>query len=676
MPKDLSSQQVGTQRRAPATEPKTRVLTGLTKFPMSYKHANTARYGHITPFYYQHSRGDDTVPLFSEHELRTYTLSSPMLSDLNMNKTYFMVDMEAIYPRNWNLMLVNPSKGDDVPDDTRAVVKNMFYYIRERHNRFITNFTSADFPVNVNNNSYLTLYIRYILFLESIFSSGSLFSEFDIHLQPFLEYAISATNKESFDFWFDNNFASELSSLELEFQTTEGGHRYKIWDEDKIFIDSEEMAGLTLIPVRRALEIMRENSFSIVDYNDEELPAFYSKFIGLYLVNTDPITEVDFDFENYPINLEIILGYQLGCSQFFTDSHIDYIYSADLYRKAVESLYTSIDDLHFFDYNGNNIQYDVLSGHYISIVLQYLAELPSNSPILSSVFDYFSLLFSHRHSLRYGDYFVTGRPNPLGIGDVQVDTSQASVSVVDITRNIQYQRFLNAVNITGQKIGEYAKGVLGLDDAGDIGYDVPAFLGHKTLPIRGMEVENTGSEQREANSITTILRSSNNTHAFELRTKRPCIIYGVYSFDVARIYSKTFDRMHMHENRFDDFIPQMQYVGDQPIYKRELNSLNAPDGVFAYSLRYMEYKIRHHYASGGAIEALPSWFFITDGISGDPLEGQNINPDYIRSKPTEFDRFYSSLTGYSLGTYFHFIVMTTNHQELTRKMDYAPEPLK
>lgn len=676
MPKDFSAQQVGTQRRAPATEPKTRVLTGLTKFPMSYKHANTARYGHITPFYYQHSRGDDTVPLFSEHELRTYTLASPMLSDLNMNKTYFMVDMEAIYPRNWNLMLVNPSKGDDVPEDTRAVVKNMLYCLQQRHEKFITAIYSQQFPNNVLTKEILTDYIRFILLLESIFSAGSLFSEFDIHLQSFIQCSISSTNKESFDFWFDNYFANELSSLGIEFQTKEGGHRYKIWDEDKIFIDSDALAGLTLIPARRALEIMRENSFSIVDFNEEDVPNFYLNYKYLSFVVTDPITEDDFDLENYPINLEIILGYQLGCAQFFTDSHIDYIYSADLYRKAVESSIMSYYDPEYFQYNGNNYLYDILSGHYLTIFFESLSDFPLGNPVIYLIYDFFTLLFSHRHSLRYGDYFVTGRPNPLGIGDVQVDTSQASVSVVDITRNIQYQRFLNAVNITGQKIGEYAKGVLGLDDAGDIGYDVPAFLGHKTLPIRGMEVENTGSEQREANSITTILRSSNNTHAFELRTKRPCIIYGVYSFDVARIYSKTFDRMHMHENRFDDFIPQMQYVGDQPIYKRELNSLNAPDGVFAYSLRYMEYKIRHHYASGGAIEALPSWFFITDGISGDPLEGQNINPDYIRSKPTEFDRFYSSLTGYSLGTYFHFIVMTTNHQELTRKMDYAPEPLK
>lgn len=673
MPKDLSSQQVGTQRRASATEPKTRVITGLTKFPMSYKHANTARYGHITPFYYQHSRGDDTVPLFSEHDLRTYTLSSPMLSDLNMNKSYFMVDMEAIYPRNWNLMLVNPSKGDDVPDDIRAVVNTLIGTCLKRLQLFQQIDSETD---SLHTENILTDYIRFVMFLESIFSAGSLFSEFDIHLCDWLRAILNDDEGDpllqSFDFWFDTEFAPKLYGL--EFQTTSGGHRYRIWEKSYIYVDHESTNGLTFIPLRRALEIFRENSFQVIEKYQPYNILKTSK--DLVFTTNDPTTEDPLGIYSYPINLEVIIGYQLGCSQFFTDSHIDYIFSADLYRKALESTYTLFHDLDTFGYNGSNLLYDVVSGNCISKVLESIATLPLGNITLRSCYDFFLLLFSHRHSLRYGDYFVTGRPNPLGIGDVNVDTSGQSVSVIDISRNIQYQRFLNAVNITGQKIGEYAKGVLGLDDAGDIGYDIPAFLGHSSLPIRGMEIENTGSEQREANSITTLLRSSNNTHAFELRTKRPCIIYGVYSFDVARIYSKTFDRMHMHVNRFDDFIPQMQYVGDQPIYSRELNSINNEFDVFGYTLRYMEYKIRHHYASGGAIESLPSWFFITDGITGDPLEGININPDYIRSKPTEFDRFYSSLTGYSLGTYFHFIVMTTNHQELTRKMDYAPEPLK
>lgn len=689
MAKDLTGQQVGTQRRSHANEPKTKVLTGMTKFPMSYKMANTARYGHITPFYYQHSRGDDIVPLFSEHDLRTYTLQSPMMSDLNMNKTYFMVDMQAIYPDNYQKIFIAPSKGSDVPEDARLINYNLLEVCNTllSYLRLVDDDTFYDLS-SVTQLNYATFYCRFILFLESIFSAGSLFSEFNIHLQDFL-YALY-NNKEgdyvrhSFDEWFDTQFASLLYYVES----------FKVGN-DYLYITSapnsyyDEDTERYYVTIRRALEIMRDNDFTVNSLLNDSFGLFFENVVQLNFVES--FRGSDIDLSDYPLNLEVLAGYQLGCIQFFTDSHVDFIFDVDKYRDSlisdVYNLLENSDDYTlrdlYFDYNSIRCPYDVLSGHIIDIMLY---ELPHYiSPALSRLddmawrysFNFFIKLFGHRNSLRYGDYFVTGRPNPLGIGDVSVDTSQASISVVDITRNIQYQRFWNAVNLSRQSIGEYARNVLGLDNADEISYDIPAFIAHKSLPIRGMEIENTAERQTEPNSITTILRSENNIHAFELKTKRPCIIYGVYSFDVARIYSKTIDRMHMHLDRYDDFIPQLQYTGDQEIYRRELNSVNNPYDNFAYAVRYMEYKIRTHYASGGAITSLPSWFMITDGIEGDELYSPgNITPDFIRSKPTEFDRFYASLSGYSLGTYFHFIVMSTNHQTLTRKMDYAPEPLK
>lgn len=673
MPRDLNSQQVGTQNRAPATEPKTRVLTGMTKFPMSYRMPNTARYGHITPFYYQHSRGDDTVPLFSEHRLRTYTMKSPVDMELNMNKSYFMVDMKAIYPRNWDLMFVSPSKGDDVPADTRFVSKNFLLKLSDRLNKFKIAFNSSnEQPVNV-----ITDFIEYILLLESMFSNGSLLAEFNIHLNQFIvcnepspDVDTGESKKISFDDWLDKYFFNNIKSLTF----TINRKNYKGWSREGIYLKTD---GTTLLPYRSLFDMLRNNSFSVVD--NAEMLGF-----STYLANAG-ISTINFDWNNYsngsvvipddyPINFEVIAAYQLGCAQFFTDSHIDYVYNASLYRDAVEYVISRFngDRIKQFSYNGVKRLYDAFSGHNLDLLVGGLSWIGLGE--YNSYYSYFKLLFGHRNSLRYGDYFVTGRPNPLGIGDVSVDTSQASVSVIDITKKIQYQRFLNAVNLAYQSVASYARDVLGLDDAGDISYEIPAFLGHKTLSIRGMEVENTGSNQFDANSVTTLLKSANNTHAFELKTKRPCIIIGVYSFDAQRVYSKTIDRMHMHQNRFDDFIPQMQYIGDQQIWLRELDAKNPSTGVFAYSLRYMEYKLRTNYAAGGAIDKLPSWFFITDNNDGNPLQN-NITPDYIRSSPAEFDRFYSSLTGYSLGNYFHFVVNTINHQELTRKMDYAPEPL-
>ena len=196
--------------------------------------------------------------------------------------------------------------------------------------------------------------------------------------------------------------------------------------------------------------------------------------------------------------------------------------------------------------------------------------------------------------------------------------------------------------------------------------------------IKGFEVNNTSAEQFDVgmpNTTTSQLRSADNRHIFEIEIDEPCYLIGINSYETPRIYSMTLDRFAMHHDRYDDFIPQMQYIGDQDIMASEINSLRKVETPYAYTLRYMEYKLRYSYASGGFIKALPSWAFITDNEDGNP-PSDVINPNFIRSSPSEFDRFYKSLTGFSLGNYFHFIVAHTNVTSPSRKMEYTPEILK
>lgn len=660
MPKDLSAQQVGLQGRSRATDPRTHVFTGRTEFPMSYDFPNTYRYGEVAPFYYQHTVGDDDIPLFSEHQLSTYTLSSPIKSKVTMNKSYFLVDYKAIYPRNWDLMLVAPKKGNDVPADTRLVVSNLISAIYTRLYKFKT--YEGDFIDGV-----ATEFLRFVLLMESIFSHGSLFSEFNMHLSPFVKCYTpddpDSINPKSFDTWFDTFFVPIIAD-DRNFRVTINGDSYAVSPFSNPVYNSEN--DTYYVSIRRLLEMMRSNSFSV-------------RSLNMQLVD-DALSSISMDnIASYPLNLEVIAAYQLGCAQFFTDSNVDYVYSASLFRDAVEAtildIYGASNSRISFTYNGLQKQYDALSGHYMTLFFNSLTSNDLGDPPTLKMYDYFILLFGHRNSLRFGDYFVSGRISPYGIGDLTVNTSGSTVSVVDITRKIQLQRYWNKVNIAGQKIGEYAREVLGLSNADDNSYDIPAYLGHKNLPLGSMEVENTGDGQRAANNITSVFKASQNVHAFDIHTKRPGIIIGVMSFDIPRIYSRTIDRMHMHQNRFDDYIPEMQFVGDQQIYQRELDSTKPVNGIFAYSLRYMEYKTRYSYAAGGAVEALNTWYFVTDNKDGNPLS-RNIDPDYIRSQPSEFDRFYSSLTGYSLGNYFHFNVLNKNYQKLTRDMVLAPEPLK
>lgn len=159
---------------------------------------------------------------------------------------------------------------------------------------------------------------------------------------------------------------------------------------------------------------------------------------------------------------------------------------------------------------------------------------------------------------------------------------------------------------------------------------------------------------------------------------RNSIIIGLVYFDIPRAYSKGVAREFADVDRFDWFNPYMQYTGDQPIYMSELDAA-APDTTFGYTGAYMDKKQEYNEAFGGFIEDLKGWTFldrfIEPTLNSGTLETKPIGPDFIRSKPSELDRFYISLSGRSLASYFHFILDIETHYEANRAMAYNPQIL-
>lgn len=669
---EYSGQDVGTQRRSHQTEPKSNVLTGRSKFPMSYRFPTTMRYGEISPFYYQHGIGDDTIPLYSEHVLRTHTLSSPVESDVELQKTYFSVPMEAIYPLNWDKMQVNPSHGDDVPDDTRCCFP-LISRISDLHSRFIT-FLNSQTDLS---SEYQVIFINHILFLESIFSNGSLFAQFNMHFSPLFKFIDEGGSDNTlsldewldifFPFFFENYVYSGSDSPYFVIDGVNYGYT------GEIVGDSFSSNGVRFVNLHQLLDLLRHDVFSIVNA-PTIVPDDFGDNINFPSLRESVITNF-----TQPINLEVIISYQLGCMQYFSDSRVDDIFDASRFRSLMNSLLrstliTAVDYPQFYSYNGETLYYDVFSGRHFTKIFDVLHSWEFGSDPFVSSYNIFKILFSFRNSLRFGDYFITARLRQYGVGDTSIDTSTGSVSAFDITRNIQYQRFLQHVSWAKSNVKEYVRDVLGITKSQTPRKDIPMFIASDRFRVDGYEVENTGSEQRDVNSITTLVKTKQGKFAFEFEPENQCIIIGVMHFDVERIYSKGLDRMHTHQNRFDDVIPEMQFTGDQEIRKNEFD-VSLGDGIFGWTLRYMPYKIRTNYAAGAFINNLKSWLMITDNKDGNTTTG-SIDSRYIRSTPPEFDRFFTSLTGTSLATYYHFMVINRNYQELTRDLVYAPEPLK
>lgn len=679
MPKDLSGSQVGMTPANAINSPRPNNMRGRNEFPQTHMHLTTDRYGEYCPFFWCKCERGDIQNLHTKHDLHTFTLKSPMVSHVQMTKSFIKVPMQAIYPRNWEKMFTIPTQGDDVPADTRALfdvrqLVNSLMAIVNRQSPFDSGFEQG----------HLETWFKAFFLLEAIVSHGSLFERFNMHLNYSFTYGDLSAGEVSFDKYFDNAVAPLILDFfrENAFSISGITGSFKISPDDGIY----QVTGNYISP-RRFFELLRKGNLSFETVSDGDAQNFVDSIPNLFLQDGySSEGTVDDPYKNF-LNIEPIIAYQLACAQFGSNDFVDFIYSAQLYRDNMQSLLvsginrgisSSLSLWPTFSYNGTDYQYDVFSSSILSLGIGLINSFDDSLefPQLNPVLEFFTNLFEFVPSLRFGDYFTGAKPRPLAVGEYSAQVNNNEVSAIDITRSIQMQRLLNRVNMVGRKLGDYLTGIFGgrLPEAPK---DVPIFLAHQRFNIDGFEVNNTGSAQLDEsveNTITSHLRTTQDKYSYEIEIDEPCYIIGMNSYETMRVYSRTLDRFAFHHDRYDDFIPEMQYIGDQDIMSKELDSL-ASDVPFGYALRYMEYKQRYSYASGGFIEYLPSWSFITDNKDGNP-PANNIDPDYIRSSPSEFDRFYKSLTGYSLASYFHFIVAHTNMTSPYRMMEYTPEILK
>lgn len=634
-----------------------------SRFKLDYHMFDTFRFGEIHPhFIMECVPGDKGVSVRSEHNLRTYSLSAPLMQKISMKKDYFAVPMEAILPFNWDKIYTNPVQGDDVPDDAGTYVANFSELIWRFLGSFMPEWPSASSTINYSSfASRLNDCVRWFLTAELFYSNGNLLSSLGIHLSHLFTFKYEGEDYKSLDDTFDS-FCRHI--IDVISNNNLGASYFTVAASS----DSDvQRFPFTAIGLRSVLDVCRDNLGTFVigfQHQDNDIfPDTFGINIAMRTIG---------DGYAFGLNLARLFAYQIVCAHYYTDDHVDYIYSAELYRQYISSIINSSNSWstnESFQYNSLFCVYDYLSSFYFSCLL---------GDSLLVALAYLQAIFGYKHSLRYKDYFVGARTQPLAVGDVNVAVSDQSVSVVDVTRKTQLQRYLNAVNRSGRKFSNYIGELFGVHVAPD--YHNPFFLGHTSDDIYGQEIENTAeSQQSDANSITAILRSNASRYAFEFDADRPCIIIGVTYFDIPRSYWQTIERQNFHKDRFDMFNPYMQFIGDQKIYLKELapSQYGYQVDTFGYTNRHMEYKQRYNQCAGGFVQNLPGFAFLNDyGFSTETtVPTTHIGPSFIRSKNTELDRFYLSLTGFSLGSYFHFIVDNYNDVSASRPMVYAPSIL-
>ena len=634
-----------TQPQKAVNEQQTFVPRNRNTFDLSYFNFKTQRFGQYEPFFVMEGVPGDDIPLHSSHQVRSLPMSSPFLSSLTLSKDYFMVPMQAILPNTWEMIFANPSSGDDVPDDANCLWKIF------------------GFGLLANTSATLSseLKIKLAFALESIYSSGSLCAQLGYNLQNTL---LPAT--KNFDHYFDDfcGFLYDIPDSQLTFTFSD---------------NSTSILKTSDVPKSVYIDFIRQNYIYITSFTGSITPSF-SIIKDWFGSNQSMIN----DYSGLEVNMSRILAYQLCCKQFYVNTKIDPIYNAQLYRdnyffllkQLVSSSGATSLQYDSFNRNGISVPYDFFSKHYWNKIASIIQTIVKGSASgLSELCDIIYYVFSFNRVLKFGDYFTSSRTQPLGTdvnGTMNAPVVGSEVKAIDMSKSIVMQRFLNNVVKLGNDFGAYLRGIFGREPSPD--YHFPKFIAHQEFDISGFEVANNSDTTQ--GKLVTNLKSGDDNFAFEVSVDMPCIILGISSFNCPRLYANARPRFIFHKDRFDMFNPMLQYIGDQPVLRGELNSDSNFNEVFGYLSRNSEYKQSYSIASGGFVYDLPSWANVVDfGPDYKLIPRQHQGTDFLRVYPFEFDKFYKTLSGLSLSSAFHFIVVYNNKVMASRPMAVNPSIL-
>lgn len=648
-------------------------------FPLSYSFFQTERFAEYVPFYVCEGVSGDRLPLHSRHEVQTYTLKSPILQSLAKKKDYFAVPMQAILPLNWEKFYTNPNIGEDVPVDCGTGVEGFWTKMKTI---FVNSFTYVEsLFVSGTDTQKLDALLHFLLFFEQIYSTGSLLETLGISGHNWLrldyKYQGLLTRSAVYDEFFDAVIGALDAQLQDEDFVISISQRLYDVSQRPADIENSSVVGLSL---REALELMRDDfSFVVTQVSwsgsavFDAIEAAWDKF---------DFTPLDSDA---PLNLARLWAYQLVCYHFYSNDHVDFIYSADLFRQYIGQLAFAYPSSTVFltpkfSVNGFFYEYDYLSSHAFSIVYgafgsDGIFSLAVGSQVsLLNAMAYFRALFGFNRSLRFLDYFTGSRVLPLAVGDHEASVNaNGKVDIIELSKTSMMTKFLQAVNRSGRKFSAYMQELFGRTPAYD--YHNPMYLAHTSDLVGAQETDNTGAAQVALPiSVTSRLRATSSRYAFEFSPDRDCVVIGISYYDIPRVYTRSTERQNFYLDRFDMFNPFLQFIGDQDITEAEIGT-TTPDisKPFSYTNRHMEYKQRYNQACGAFCvpsSNLRNWIFEADTLRRKMIH--NISPEFIRSFNSELDHFYQSLSGYSLGTYFHFIVRYDNRMNASRPMAYNP----
>lgn len=197
------------------------------------------------------------------------------------------------------------------------------------------------------------------------------------------------------------------------------------------------------------------------------------------------------------------------------------------------------------------------------------------------------------------------------------------ISTLLIKRALAVERWLTINNYAGSRYVEQILGHFGVR-VKDYRIDRPAFLGSSTFPVQIGEVANMANNSGDpSQSLWGRAGTATVTKLIKAKFDEHGLVMGLLSLVPQNVYAGTIHRYWRKTDVFDFLTPELQDIGDQPVYNSELsgvmvsqdNDQNKPltgannfkDNVIGYAPRYGEYSFHPSLATGDMRMSLQYW---------------------------------------------------------------------
>lgn len=216
-------------------------------------------------------------------------------------------------------------------------------------------------------------------------------------------------------------------------------------------------------------------------------------------------------------------------------------------------------------------------------------------------------------------------------GTLEIASAQTTIS--DFRRAMQLQRFLEKKARGGTRLTEFNYAVYGVKGS-DARLQRPEYITGAKAPVQISEVLNTTGttgQLPQGNMSGHGIGVVNGQYGKYFCEEHGYII-GIMSILPTASYQQGFPKHFLkYTDATEEFIPEFENIGEQPIANREVYVDNAvnPDAAFGYTPRYSEYKYANSRVSGQFKTTLNAWTFARI-FSGIP----SLNESFITCDPS------------------------------------------